>query len=240
MLSLHLRWPAKSWSFMLPLSPYPLGTEGVPQSSTGWRHGWGRELPFHSLLARSWWQQPSFPTSWHWQAERAAGPPSSSQQIWQYLNPSPPWCYCRPLVRWASTPTWHHKADKVVQAESRKHLISPPPAHVSGAHCGPEPPCPSCSNKVLGINPLLILYASERQDLNFTPPSRQQGSVIINAPFLKEEQRRGWISSPPWNGQGESALLCCWMALFASGGTSVKGQTDKTRKRLDKAQPHSI
>lgn len=150
-----------------------------------------------------------------------------------------------PVHWWAEPPPLPgvNKADKVVKVESSQHLISPPPASVSGAHWGPEPPCPTCNNKVLGVNPLLIPYATQRQDLNFTPPWRQQGSVITDAPFLMEEQREGWMSSPTWSGRGESALLCCWMVLWASWPTcnsSVEGQTDKTRKRLDKVQSHNI
>ena len=97
-------------------------------------------------------------------------------------------------VRWRAEPPplpGFNKADKVVKVESSQHLISQPPAHVSGARWGPEPPSLTYSNKVLGVNPLLVLYTAQRQDLNFTPPWRQQGSVIINAAFLKEEQRGG-------------------------------------------------
>jgi len=149
-----------------------------------------------------------------------------------------------PVCWWAEPPPLPgvNKADKVVKVES-SHLISPLPAHVSGACWGPEPPSLTCSNQVLGVNPLFVLYAAQRQDLNFTPPWRQQGSMIIDAVFLKEEQRGGWMSSPPWSGRGESALLCCWMVLWASWpscNSSVEGQTDKTRKRLNKVQSHNI
>lgn len=156
----HFSWPAKSWPFILPPSPYPMEADAVYKFPTGWSQ-LGRAGTYFSIpcLAEAG-------------GNTATSPPDnigglsgklvfnlSPRRTWQHLNSPPCYCHCCPLVSWASTLTGINEADKVVQVESSKHFILPhSPPHVSWAHWGPKPPLPFFSNKVLLVSPLFILY----------------------------------------------------------------------------------